>query len=584
MKEILIINLTRMGDLVQTTPTMAGFKDNFPGVRITLLTNPAFSEICKYIPYIDRLFTLEIETILEDIRNKDLVHAYRYIQNTLGNINDTTYDRVINFTHSSPSAVLTSMVSAKDVRGLSIDREGYSIKRHPWIKYFFNVIPARNYSTFHLCDVYTKAGGVIPSSKGLHLRIPEDAEAWVADKLRNKGIKANDLVIGLQLGASAEERIWPISSFATLANRLVETYDAHILLTGSPKEGKYGKEFEASAQTKPLNFIGKTDLQELAALVKRCDLLISNDTGPLHIATAVGTRVLGIYLQSAHFRETGPYGTNHYVIESKIPCSPCHAFAKCNNMICKKVINANNVFELVKLILDKGKVTSIDDSPLWKDIQVYRSYFEKDGLIEYQPLIRRSIQKRELFTHIYRQTWLKILDRKKPEDTAPIIQHLMENLHDWYDFDSRDVSGLAQDELKNLIRLQVIANIALSKVSFIVEEAKKPSPEYRWIKETWEGVPAMDREIENIGRSCPPLKPLSIIFQYGKEGLEGKDLALLAESTCSLYRELLDHVSMIIQILTRLADLPEQTDTGNSIRPFPFGTANGRSIEKQPVN
>ena len=130
-----------MGDLVQTTPTMAGFKDNFPGVRITLLTNPGFSEICNYIPYIDRLFTLEIERIMEDIKKNDLVSVYRYIENTLGNINDTIYDRVINFTHTPPSAILTSMVKAKDIRGLSIDREGFSVKKDPWCHYARAVPP-----------------------------------------------------------------------------------------------------------------------------------------------------------------------------------------------------------------------------------------------------------------------------------------------------------------------------------------------------------------------------------------------------------------------------------------------------------
>ncbi len=210
MEDVLIVNLTRMGDLIQTTPVMAGLKDRYPGIRITLLVNSAFSEICKYIPHADRVFVLDINKILQGLNREDPVGTFRYLEDILCKINDTVYDLVINFTHSTSSAVLISLLRTKEVRGLSMDKEGFTIKRHPWIRYFFNVIPGRDYNPFHLCDIYLKAGGVTPKGQGLHLEIPADAEERADNILTEGGVNSGDILVGLQLGASAEDKRWPM--------------------------------------------------------------------------------------------------------------------------------------------------------------------------------------------------------------------------------------------------------------------------------------------------------------------------------------------------------------------------------------
>jgi len=553
VKDVLIVNLTRMGDLVQTTPVMAGLKDKYPGIRTTLLVNAAFSEICSYIPRADRVFTLDINRILQGLNREDLVGTFRYIEDTLRMINDTMYDLVINFTHSTSSAVLTSLFRTKEIRGLSMDKEGFTVKRHPWIRYFFNIIPGRDYNPFHLCDIYLKAGGVTPKGQGLHLEIPQDAGQRVESILAEGGIGDGDILIGLQLGASAEDKRWPIAPFAELADRLAESMGAKILLTGSVKEMVYGREFESMARAKPLNLIGRTGLMELVALLRRCDLFISNDTGPLHIATAVGTRTINISLASVHFRETGPYGDGHYVIRAEIPCSPCDFYANCRDSVCKRVVNATNVFELSRRLLMEGDLVSIDDSPVWKDVQVYKSYFEKDGLVDYMPLIKkRPLRKEVLFAYIYRQTWPKILSGEVLSDPDGIYRHILEKLTDRYDMDSVDISALVEEELDVLRRLEGLAGNAYSIISIIDREARKASPDVELIKQIWTGIPHVDREIETIGYTCPALKPLTTVFKYEKEELEEDDIVVLAGKACRIYNELGLHASMLARFLESL--------------------------------
>ncbi len=554
MNNVLIINLTRMGDLIQTTPVIVGLKEKYPRVRITLLVNSTFSEICKFIPLIDRLIIFDIKGLLETLRNGDdgLVKGFRYIEDILHEINSIYYDLTINFTHSNDSAVLSSLINTNEIRGAGIDSEGYSVKRHPWIRYFFNVIPGRDYNPFHLCDMHIKVGGAVPHKKGLHLKLPEEINDWARVVLKKEGVGDNDLVVGLQLGASAEDKRWPASSFARLAERLVETFGAKIILTGSGAEKSLGDEFESIANIKPLNFIGKTNLIELAGLLKRCNLFISNDTGPLHIATAVGATTINISLASVHFRETGPYGDGHYIVAPDIPCNPCGFQTDCKNPICKDVINQDNVFALVKGVLEGKTLDRLGDSGLWKDVQVYQSFFENDGFIDYRPLIKKRLRKETLFTYIYRQSWLKVLDREDPGGINGGYQYLVNKLHNWYECDSTTIETLIEDEFNAMLKLKSLADIGFAKLTHIASEARKSLPDVRWIKESWADVPAIDKEIEISGHTHPPLKPLSVLFRYGKEGLEGRDLASMSEETRLLYKDLRNHLSIMIQLIERL--------------------------------
>lgn len=552
MKDVLIINLTRMGDLLQTTPVMAGLKEKYPSIRITLLASSTFSEISNHIPFVDRIFSIDINKVLSKLNSNQLIECFYYLEDILNKINDTSYDLTINFTHTSYSALLTSLIETKEIRGLSIDSEGNSIKKHPWIRYFFNIIPGRDYNPFHLCDVYIKAGGVIPKSKGLHLYVQKDTEVWINSLLEKNGVKKKDLLIGIQLGASAEKKRWTVSCFAALADRLVETTSAKIVLTGSENEITLGKDFETFAKTKPINLIGKTNLKKLIVLLKRCNLFISNDTGPLHIATAVGTITINISLASAHFRETGPYGKYHYVITPDVPCSPCSFQTHCQEPICKKMIKHENILKLVEMILKKHPFIDIEDSPFWAGMQVYQSFFNNDELIDYRPLIKRQLTKDTFFRHIYRHTWLNILDGKLEENPEPFCQYLARKFYEWYGCDSIMIADLIRDDLDPLMRLKSLSEIALTKVIHISNEAKKPTPDAGWIKESWKSIPIIDNEIEIIGHTHPSLKPLAILFKYGKEALESKDLAELAEETIILYKELKTHVSILIEILRYL--------------------------------
>jgi len=551
MKDVLIVNLTRMGDLIQTTPVIRGLRHKFPDVRITLLVNSSFSEICQLINGVDRLISFDIGGLIDILRKGPghLVDGFRCLEGILSQVNETCYDLAINYTHSTDSAILFSLIRASEIRGHCIDEEGHSVKRHPWIRYFFNIIPGRYYNPFHLCDIYLKIAGLEPDGRGASLHVSDDIEGYALTRLNKLGVDNSTPLIAFQLGASAEDKRWPVRSFALLGERLVDILGAKIVLTGSKDEEPLGKEFERVARITPLNLIGKTDLKELAALLKRCNLLISNDTGTLHIATAVGTRTINISLASVYFRETGPYGEGHYVITPEIPCSPCSFHIDCRAPVCKEVVDPNHVLNLALDIVKNGVFLGADVTSPWENVQVYESFFDDDGLLNYRPTIKRPLSKETVFNHLYRKTWLSILDGREIQDVRAAFKGMVRRFREWYEYDPLTIRDLLVDEFHGLIKLKSLIDMALAKIRHIAAEAGRSSPDIEWIKMYWDKVPVIEDEIEAVGRIYPALKPLTIIFRYGKECLEDKDLPSIAEGSVRLYEELKTHVSLMIQLM-----------------------------------
>ncbi|MCC6544052.1 MAG: glycosyltransferase family 9 protein [Nitrospirae bacterium] len=553
MKNVLIINLTRMGDLVQTTPVMAGLKDAYTDVRITLLINSAFAEICNYIPFVDRLISFNMDGFIAGGRGEfpGLVSKYRYMEEMLEDINRVGYDCVINFTHTTVSAAIMSLVSSKEFRGYIADNKGHSLIKHPWLRYFFNIVPGRIYNPFHLCDIYIKAGGAMPKEKGLFLEVPEEVFDTAKSQLRKSGVSGGDFVIGFQPGASDRHKMWATGRYVELAKKLTSRLGAKVIVFGSGGERALGEEIKMGVGSDVIDMVGKTSLKELAAYLKCCNLLVSNDSGTMHIATAVGTRVIGISLGAAYFRETGPYGKGHIVIESNLPCHPCSFHVKCQDMICNDTVSVDGVYRVIEMLYNDGRLKEVDDSPLWDGMQVNEAVFSDDGLLEYIPRIKRPITREDFFRHLYRLVWLQTLDHNAASivpENSPLRHHPDKSL-----FSKVVTEGINGWEISNEIdalrSLKELAGRALEKVSLIAEEAKRENPDIAKIKDIWADVPLIDQDIDIIGFTNIALRPIVIYFKFGRESLEGEDVAVLASAACTLYKNLIIQTSAMIQLI-----------------------------------
>ncbi|RJQ46078.1 MAG: hypothetical protein C4538_07225 [Nitrospiraceae bacterium] len=559
MKEILIVNLTRMGDLLQTTPLMAGLKEQYRDARITLLVSSRFAEICSGIPLIDDLIVFDMHGFRDRLMQKehDLVGNYLFLKRLISRLNEKEYDLAINVTHSSVSALIISLVHAREIRGFTIDSEGHRVIRHPWLKYFFNVVPNRDYNPFHLVDMYLKAGDVMPERKGLIYEVRDEDRVNAEEILLKEGIRNEDSLVGIHLGASKSDKTWPVSSFVEVADMISREYHARVILFGSSTEADLGEKFTSAANCKPVNLIGKTSLGELAALLKQCSVLISNDTGPLHLATAVGTTVVDIFTANVHFLETSPYGEGHYVIQSDLPCVPCGFDVQCNNMKCKDAITPQIVCDTVKTVLNNKAGISANKFLMPEHVQIYRTYFRENGMLGFYPIKRKEITREILYRILYRAVWDMDIHMSSNECEAACNGICDELSSCCLLSRAWSIVCSLKEDAKALARLNELAGQGLGIIDRICEEAGRDAIEINLLKELSDRLESVDRELELAGHAYPCFRPLLVVFVFSREALEGSGLSALANSSKKIYEELFFRSLKFLQVMKKIITFME---------------------------
>jgi len=541
-----------MGDLLQTTPLIEGLKEKYRDCRISLLVNSRFSEICKGIPFIDGLIEFDIKDLREVIKGRRAspVECYSKIKALIERLNATDYDIAINLTHSPFSAILISMINTKELCGFTIDSEGMRMIRHPWLRYLFNVVPNRDYNPFHLVDIYLRAGNVSSTSKKLLFYPDSNDEEYASRIIQENGIQKGDILIGIQPGASKEDRRWHVRNFAKTMDVLNELYSPKFIVFGSDGERALVDDLLRMTSADCINMAGRTTLGQLGALLSKCSLLIGNDTGTLHLATAVGTRVIGLFLVNAHYMETGPYGEGHYVIEPDISCMPCDFDVNCRERICRDKITPEAVVNICREVIEGRRIISTDEN--WNELQIYRSSFDKKGNLIYRPVIKRPLEVKHLFRIIYRHIWTNSYEEFS-RNIDQIYHEVKEEINEGYLIkDHTEILNVLKRKAEIGGKIKRLAENSYILVEEIHNLSKLNPSDIKKIKDIWLKVEKIEKDISVKGHIEPCFRPIIMIFKYGLESLEGTELHEVAESAVEVYRHLYHSISKVLMILDKI--------------------------------
>ncbi len=340
-KKILIRATNWIGDAVLATPAIASIGQTFPGARITVLAKPAVAELFFENPFIH-----EIMIYQDRGRHRGILGKLRLVSD----LREKRFDLAILLQNAFEAALLAFLAGIPQ-------RYGYATDGRAWL--LTHPVPLEKETREkHQLNYYLdllQPLGVTVSDKKLVLVVTSDEERAAWDRLKQYHIQRSDLIIGINPGSTyGTAKRWAPERFAELAERLMTEQGAKVLIFGGREEVELVQEICDRMKQKPIQFTGQTSIRQLMALIKQCRLFITNDTGPMHIANALGIPVAAIF-GSTNPKTTSPSQPSYRLVRKGVSCSPCLLRTCPIDHRCMDWITVDEVYWAAKQELADGK-------------------------------------------------------------------------------------------------------------------------------------------------------------------------------------------------------------------------------------
>ena len=341
--KILIIKLSAIGDVIHTLPALNAIRKKYPDAHITWLVEEAASGLIKGHPAIDRILVSKRKQWIKGLSGLSCMGSIKEVYDFIKKLRDTRYDLVIDFQGLLKSGILAGLSKGKCKAGFG---RGMEHQEHSYMFLNKRIFPVsmENHAlkrSLMLIDSMGIGGGDIVFNLPVTGHDKRLADALLDNSLTGHGIKAPKRLFAVNPVAKWETKLWSNEKFAVLADRLIEQYNARVIFTGSAQDRKIIQSIMSNMKQDAADLSGKTSLKVLAAIYERADCLVSTDTGPMHLAAAVGTSVVAIFGPTAPWR-TGPFGKGHKIIRAGLCCSPCFK-RQCSTNDCMKQVSVDDV-------------------------------------------------------------------------------------------------------------------------------------------------------------------------------------------------------------------------------------------------
>jgi len=320
--KFLIIRFSSIGDIVLTTPVIRCLKRQLPGAGVHFLTKQSFAAIGESNPFIDKVHLLahSWETVVHELKQEN-------------------YDCIIDLHHN-----LRTLRLKKDLGIKSFPFDKLNIKKWIYTNLKWNLMP-----DLHIVDRYMKtveSFGVVNDGEGLDYFIP------AKDEVKQKDIPVSHQAgyIGMVIGAAHSTKKLPLEKLKELCNKI----DHPVILFGGKEDNESGKQIASADPVKIYNACGKFNLNESADLVRKSKLIITHDTGLMHIAAAFKKKIISVWGNTVPEFGMYPYYGNNQILNARfeingLQCRPCSkiGYAKCprGHFKCMKQISMDAVAE-----------------------------------------------------------------------------------------------------------------------------------------------------------------------------------------------------------------------------------------------
>ncbi len=345
VKKILITRTDRIGDVVLSLPAIKAARAAFPDAYIAVMVQPRIDDLLKGNPYINEIIVYD--------KNK----AHKGVFKNRGFIKwlkSKRFDTVL-ILHSTKRINLLCFLAGIPVR------IGYARGKADFLltdKMEYTKKSGEKHEAEYSLDILRHIG-IQPEFSDPFIYVMEEDEKKADKLLKGLGIGPGEKFVILHPGASCISKMWPLESFAKAGDKLIENLKLKVMINLAPDQAGLGEKVIGMMSHKPVFFCGATTLGELAAMFKRASLVISNDSGPAHVAAGVNTTVISIFgrnqkgLGPVRWR---PLGDRAIAIHKDVGCVECLAHDCKKGFLCLKAITVEEVLEKAEILLRKKEV------------------------------------------------------------------------------------------------------------------------------------------------------------------------------------------------------------------------------------
>lgn len=534
---ILVIAMTRMGDLFQLAPMVSALRSRRPGCRIALVAYREFGETASGLDLFDALFLVDGQAIRGMVYNDQVswVAKIHRIREMTGDFGGEEFDLLINLTPNRIGTVLGYLVRAKEVRGLVMTRDGFRAFFDPGIAFFGMMVQNRIYNDTNLVDLFLRIGQVPPPDRKSRAKSPGTTPGGACL------LPAGRHWVAVQTGASVAIKRWPEGAFVRMISHLLSRApEIGVLLIGAGEEDLFrNRRIMAALEDRHhagrlLDLTGKTSVMELSSVLREVSLLVSNDTGAMHVAASVGTPVVALSFANLFYPETAPYGDDHVVLQTRKACAPCGIDAHCTNPLCRDDVDPEWLARFVAAVEDgrragkprrEAMLEFLAGDPPGPQLLVALSGWDARGKLRYRPLTRYPLTVPDLFRALYRQIWAF--------EEGGTLDWAVESDLLRADFDVTVLDRSLWEELR--IRHLELGGLFREGASLCerirdgVEEGVSGEEELRLLAGETRTLDRIDLLIQEAGWAAPTAGPITTLFEIEKEGVAIEDPLRLLE-------------------------------------------------------
>jgi lipopolysaccharide heptosyltransferase II len=336
-RKILIVNVNWLGDVLLSTAAIRAIKKSYPRSFLACMVVERCVEVLENNPYLDEIIIFD-ETAL----HKGIIAKIKFTQE----LKKKNFDIVFLFHRSFTRTLITFLSGIPERVGYYTKKRGFLLTKKielpnkgiHRLEYYLNIITS--------C-------GIKSDGKYCDFFISDHDKKYASEFFKNENIQDNDFIVVINPGGNWQPKRWPEENFAQLCQRLIQELKAKIIISGSSKDITLANRIVSLMRSRPMISAGKTTLKQLGALMQRSDLVISADSGPMHIAAAVGVDLIALFGPTSD-SVTGPIGKGKIaVIKKDINCKiPCYESHCQKGYLCMRNITVEDVFEKVKEFRD----------------------------------------------------------------------------------------------------------------------------------------------------------------------------------------------------------------------------------------